>query len=69
MDNQNHAGDVFLLHYFLNNLLLTVFMKNTLSELLKIKQTNKQTNKKKMINNSKLLALKISKRFIDIINK
>ena len=46
MDNQNHAGDVFLLHYFLNNLLLTVFMKNALSEPLKIKQTNKKKQKK-----------------------
>ena len=47
MDNQNHAGDVFLLHYFLNNLLLTVFMKNALSEPLKINKKKKKKKKKK----------------------
>ena len=37
-DKQNRARDFLLFKYFLNNLLLTVFMQNTLSKLLKLLQ-------------------------------
>ena len=35
---QNHARDFLLFNYFLNNLLLTVFMQNTLSKLVELLQ-------------------------------
>ena len=35
---QNHARNFFLFKYFLNNLLLTVFMQNTLSKLVELLQ-------------------------------
>ena len=37
-DKQNRARDFLLFKYFLNNLLLTVFMQNTLSKLVKLLQ-------------------------------
>ena len=37
-DKQNHARDFLLFKYFLNNLLLTVFMQNTLSKLVELLQ-------------------------------
>ena len=37
-DKQNRAGDFLLFKYFLNNLLLTVFMQNTLSKLVELLQ-------------------------------
>ena len=35
---QNHARDFLIFKYFLNNLLLTVFMQNTLSKLVELLQ-------------------------------
>ena len=35
---RNHAGDFLRFKYFLNNLLLTVFMQNTLSKLVELLQ-------------------------------
>ena len=37
-DKQNRARDFLLFKYFLNNLLLTVFMQNTLSKLVELLQ-------------------------------
>ena len=37
-DKQNRASDFLLFKYFLNNLLLTVFMQNTLSKLIEFLQ-------------------------------
>ena len=37
-DKQNRARDFLLFKYFLNNLLLTVFMQNTLSKLIELLQ-------------------------------
>ena len=37
-DKQNRARDFLLSKYFLNNLLLTVFMQNTLSKLVELLQ-------------------------------
>ena len=37
-DKQNRAHDFLLFKYFLNNLLLTVFMQNTLSKLVELLQ-------------------------------
>ena len=37
-DKQNRARDFVLSKYFLNNLLLTVFMQNTLSKFVKLLQ-------------------------------
>ena len=37
-DKQNHARDFLLSKYFLKNLLLTVFMQNTLSKLVELLQ-------------------------------
>ena len=37
-DKQNHARDFLLFKYILNNLLLTVFMQNTLSKLVELLQ-------------------------------
>ena len=37
-DKQNRARDVLLFKYFLNNLLLTVFMQDTLSKLVELLQ-------------------------------
>ena len=37
-DKQNRARDVLLFKYFLNNLLLTVFMENTLQKLVELLQ-------------------------------
>ena len=37
-DKQNRARDFLLFKYFLNNLLLTVFMQNTLSKLIEFLQ-------------------------------
>ena len=37
-DQQNRADDFLLFKYFLNNLLLTVFMQNTLSKLVELLQ-------------------------------
>ena len=37
-DKQNHARNFLLFKYFLNNLLLTVFMQNTLSKLVELLQ-------------------------------
>ena len=37
-DKQNRARNFLLLKYFLNNLLLTVFMQNTLSKLVELLQ-------------------------------
>ena len=37
-DKQNSACDFLLFKYFLNNLLLTVYMQNTLSKLVELLQ-------------------------------
>ena len=37
-DKQNRARDFLLFKYFLNNLLLTVFVQNTLSQLVELLQ-------------------------------
>ena len=37
-DKQNRGRDFLLFKYFLNNLLLTVFMQNTLSKLVELLQ-------------------------------
>ena len=47
-DKQNRARDFLLSKYFLNNLLLTVFMQNTLSELVELLRQKMNNSSGKM---------------------